>query len=342
MKGRFILQSLNRDLMSCNFSHIYIEKDALEHPNTKNILKHFKNSTVVKINNYKELFCRAHQDFSLQKQSTNIILAVKRDNFIYKGADVCESFSNDYFYYTSSVMNCLYNCDYCYLKGMYPSANIVIFVNIEDILKEVDNILKKHPLYLCISYDTDLLALEGITSFASIWINFAKEHPNLKIELRTKSTAFSSIHHIKPLQNFILAWTLSPQSIIELYEAKTPSLSARLQSINEALKCGWNVRLCFDPLLCVPDWKQTYKSFIDEVFNKIPYELIQDVSIGVFRVSKDYLKRMKKNSPLSLLLSYPFECKNGVCSYPDSCSDEMTGFVHDSVCSYISEEKIYI
>lgn len=239
-------------------------------------------------------------------------------------------------------MNCFYNCDYCYLKGMYPSANIVIFVNIEDTFKEVSGILKEHPLYLCISYDTDLLALENITSFASMWINFAKEHPHLKIELRTKSAAFSSISYIKPLQNFILAWTLSPQSIIELYEAKTPSLGARLQSINEALKCGWNVRLCFDPLLCVPDWKQTYKSFIDEVFNKIPYELIQDISIGVFRVSKDYLKRMKKSSPSSLLLSYPFECKNGVCSYPDSCSDKMTGFVHDSICRYVSEKKIYI
>lgn len=56
MKGRFILQSLNPNLMSCNFSHIYVEKDALEHPNTKSILNHFKSSTVVKINNYKELF----------------------------------------------------------------------------------------------------------------------------------------------------------------------------------------------------------------------------------------------------------------------------------------------
>ena len=45
---------------------------------------------------------------------------------------------------------------------MYPSGNLVIFINIEDIFAELETLLAKHPVYLCVSYDTDLLALENI------------------------------------------------------------------------------------------------------------------------------------------------------------------------------------
>lgn len=56
---------------------------------------------------------------------------------------------------------------------MYPSANIVVFVNLEDIFAEVERVLENHPLYLCVSYDTDLLALEPLIGFVQEWCAFA-------------------------------------------------------------------------------------------------------------------------------------------------------------------------
>mgnify|MGYP006970641936 FL=1 len=35
------------------------------------------------------------------------------------------------------MMNCIYDCSYCYLKGMYPSGHMVLFVNIEDTWKNL-------------------------------------------------------------------------------------------------------------------------------------------------------------------------------------------------------------
>ena len=74
-------------------------------------------------------------------------------------------------------MNCVYNCEYyCYLKGMYPSGNIVVFVNLEDIFAELEEILQKHPVYLCVSYDSDLMALEDLTGFVESWLGFVHSH----------------------------------------------------------------------------------------------------------------------------------------------------------------------
>jgi spore photoproduct lyase len=225
---------------------------------------------------------------------------------------------------------------------MYTSANIVIFVNIEDIFKEVEDLLNKHPVYLCISYDTDILAFENITGFTEKWIKFAKIHKNLKIEIRTKSANFRSIEKLKPCDNVILAWTLSPEEISQKYEVNTPSFNSRLTSVSSAVSNGWKTRICFDPILYLKNWETYYKNCIERTFGVIFPDSIQDISIGVFRISKDYLKRMKKVNPYSVVLSYPFEIENGVCTYSDLHHKAMIDFVYSLVCRYIKKEKIFI
>lgn len=127
--------SLNRDYYNKAFSHIYVEEAVAEHPRTCEILQKFPEAVQIPIHHYKDVFCRKRQDIAGQEEHPMLIVAAKEGRLIYEGAPVCQSFGNEYFYYTSCVMNCIYNCEYCYLKGMYPSGNLVIFVNIEDILQ---------------------------------------------------------------------------------------------------------------------------------------------------------------------------------------------------------------
>ena len=335
------MKKLSKDLFSSFFSHIYLESKALNHPNTKRILSHFKNSEIIEINHYKDVFSRSHQNFYLQKQSPSLILAIKTDNLLYKGARFCDDFGNDNFYYTSSMMNCIYNCEYCYLQGMYSSANVVVFVNIEDIFSEVENLLSKHPVYLCISYDTDILAFENVLGYGAKWIEFSKKHPDLKIELRTKSANFASIENIDPCKNVILAWTLSPEKIANNYEDRTPPLQERLKSAGNAVNKGWNVRICFDPILYIKNWKENYKNLVESTFSVLPKDKILDVSIGVFRVSSDYLKIMRKQRFDSVILNYPFTTENKMCTYDKNLSENMISYVYNLVNKYVPKEKIY-
>lgn len=342
MKGRGFLDKLKTDLWNCSFSHIYIEKEALKYKLTSKILAHFQNSITIEIDHYKDVFCRSHQNFVLQKNSPKLILAVKKNNFIYDGSEMCDSFGNSNFYYTSAAMNCIYNCEYCYLQGMYPSGNIVIFVNLKDAIEEVENMLKDHPIYLCVSYDTDLMAMEGITGFLHQWINTAAKHDNLKIEIRTKSANFKALEEIPCIDNVILAWTLSPEKIINEFEVKTPNLTQRLNSLCEAMGKGWKVRICFDPLLYVKDFYALYKECIETTFKTIGNREIYEVSIGVFRVSKDYLKLMNKLRVNSKILAYPFRAEEGICSYNKKHIEEMTSFVKAETEKYVPEDKIYV
>lgn len=325
-----------------SFSHIYIEKEAYAYPATLQILKHFPNAVSIEINHYKDVFNRGGQNFLLQKNSQKLILAVKKDKFLYEGAPVCQNFGNQHFYYTSMVMNCFYDCEYCYLQGMYPSANIVVFVNTEDFFRETEKLLKSFPVYLCISYDSDLLSLENILGYVEKWHSFAMEHKDLTIELRTKCASFHLVDKRKPLDNFILAWTLTPDLIRKQYEHRTPSFMDRLNCIKKAIDHGFLVRLCFDPIIYIKDWQLLYKDMICTVFKKLPADKIHDVSIGVFRVSDGYLKQMRKQRPHSAIVQYPYANDHGVCHYGKDLSQNMISFVLNQVKKYIHESKIYL
>lgn len=336
------MENLRKDLWNYKFSHVYVEKEAFNYSISSKILSHLKNSRIIEIDHYKDVFCRKNQNFVLQKNSPKLILAVKKNNFVYHGSEMCDDFGNDNFYYTSAVMNCVYNCEYCYLQGMYPSSNVVIFVNIDDTINEIEKMLKIHPVYLCVSYDTDLMAIENITGFLHKWIEVGAKYENLKIEIRTKSANFKLLKDIHCLDNIILAWTLSPDKIIEEFEGNTPSLEKRLRSIEEAIDYGWRVRLCFDPILYIENWSELYKECIETTFNKLNKNKIYQVSIGVFRVSKDYLKIMSKLRVNSKILAYPFITDDGICSYNTKHIDQMISLVRSEIEKYMSPNKIYM
>ena len=175
-----------------------------------------------------------------------------------------------------------------------------------------------------------------------MWINFAKSNPNLKIEIRTKSANFNSIKNISPCNNVILAWTLSPEKVSMIYENKTPPLIDRLINARDAIDCGWNVRLCFDPVLYLNDWEKNYTHLVYKTFSIIPPDKILDVSVGVFRVSSQYLKIMRKQRFDSVILNYPFVTKNKNSSYDKKLSDKMIIFVKNLISKYISDDKIFI
>lgn len=328
------------------FSHIYVEDKVASDKTAVSILKNFKNSTVIPVCHYKDVFTPYGQSLVLAKHSPSLILAKKEGRLIYEGAAVCEDFGNNHFYYTSLIMNCFYDCEYCYLGGMYPSANIVVFVNIEDIFNELDALLKLHPVYICISYDTDLLALEAVTGFIRAFINYSDGRKNLTVECRTKSANIGIIKKyidegLNIPDNFIFAWTLSPDEISKKYEHKAPDFESRLSSVKTALSMGLSVRLCFDPVLKFPSWETVYAEMINRTFSELPAHSLKDLSIGSFRVSKDFLSKMRKRREASALLNYPFTLENGVYSYGHEENKRLTEFLVARSAEFIDRAKIF-
>ena len=281
------------------FRHIYVESRVLGLERTERMLARFPEAEVIEIRHYKDIFNRRRQDPAVQHKSQNLIIAAKEGRLVYPGAPVCQSFGNAHFFYTSCVMNCVFDCEYCYLKGMYPSGNLVIFVNLEDIFKEIRGLLSQFPVYLCVSYDTDLMAVEGLTGYVEEWARFVRDNPGLSIEVRTKSPRLctEAIREAAPEDGRVIyALTLSPDEVIHSCEHGTGTLEGRLRAAQSFMDAGFPVRLCFDPMIYMPGWEEVYGRMIRRASEMIDFSRVRDFSVGSFRISEttSFLKGVPK------------------------------------------------
>lgn len=329
------------------FSHIYVESQALFYDWTKKILNQFPKSEVIEINHYKDFFSRPGQNFQVQKRSQKLILAVKEDAFLYPGNDFVQSFGYSNFHYNTPILNCLYNCEYCYLQGIFPSANMVVFVNVDDFFKATDKAISnrknlKEPFYLALSYDTDLLATESRIPLSRAWIDYASTRLDLVVEIRTKSAAIETLKGAPATDRSILAWTLSPEAIVRRFENQTPSLKARIDSAQKAIAQGFPVRLCFDPIIPVSDWQALYFQCFEEVFSVIAPSSVRDISLGFFRMSKNYYKNAGRVRPDSMLFHYPWSLENNAYVQARDKRETMVATLCEKLLKYLPEEKIEI
>ena len=319
------------------FTHVYVEERAREYPLTSELLGRLNGANVIDIKHYKDVFDRKRQNAVLQRDHKALIIAVRDGNRIFRGAPVCQSMGQKNFYYASSMMNCPFDCEYCYLKGMYPSAFMVVFVNLEDYASDVEEKLKEGPMYVCASYDTDLLAMNALTGHAGFWREMARTHEDLLVELRTKA----AVDIAGDISNVIYAFTLSPEEVVSRYERFTAPVGARINAAAKALENGAKVRLCFDPVIKIPGWKNAYKNLVDEASRAIDLGSLTDVSVGTFRISSDYLNKMRRSYPDSEVAWYPYVIKDGVAQYEPDTDQEMQSYVCGLLENHIGREKIF-
>ena len=329
------------------FSHIYIEKKAYGYPISDTILAKYSNSSIIEIDQYKGFFNRSRQDFQSQKQSMNLILAKKPPPFLYPVSDMVQGNQLPGFFYTTPMLNCLYNCDYCFLQGMYPSGNIVIFVNQNDLQESITKQIAQNEISellttISLSYNTDLLAMEHLIPLTKSWIEFASRKKNLNIEVRTKSSNFKMIGTLNPNENVILSWTVSPEEICKSYEHLAAPISKRVKAIQSALDNGWKVRLCIDPIMKIDNWENIYTDFLSFLFQNVDGKKIFDLTLGTFRMNKDYFNRIRKRNPKSDIYFSEFSVEHNTITLPPKTRKYMIEKLKKELCKYIDSEKILI
>lgn len=323
---------------------IYVEHEAASYPLTERILECFSKSQVVYIDNANDLFNRTNQNYALQKKYQSVILAVNHGKFVYEASNNCQSFGADNFYYVSACKNCIYNCDYCYLQGMFRSGNILVYVNTDDCFREVDRLLEKTEgeLLLPISYDSDVYALEEPLGFIEAWSNYLEtKDERLTVELRTKCGTMQFLDKIKAKKNFVVTWSLNPDEIIKRYEKRTSPLEDRLKAIEYALSHGIRTRVAIDPVIAVCDALEAYKNLAKRL---APFaEKLDGVSVGMFRIPTDFLKIMRKNAKMSPLSWDDYEVFGRTKTYSKEISENyLSAIVDELVSAGVPAGKIFV
>lgn len=81
---------------------------------------------------------------------------------------------------------------------------------------------------------------------------------------------------------------------------------------------------------------------LDAVSSKIRMEKLLDVSVGTFRISQDYLKKMRKQAPHSPIAQFPYQNETGVCQYPLRLSEQMERHMVLRLKENMPQENIFL
>ena len=322
---------------------IYIEENIVQHPRVIEIMTRFPQARKIICGRYGEVFNPKAQNFRLQKQKPALILAEKYKNFtmpVPSGYGIGASRN----FYFSHMLNCLYDCRYCFLQGMYQSANYVLFINYEDFQDEIKQRSAETPtesVHFFSGYDCDSLALEPVTGFAEQFLPIFEAIPNAWLELRTKSTQVRSLLSREAFPRCIVAFSLNPDEIATKVESKAPSLERRLDALLKLQAHGWQIGLRFDPMIYQLGYQQQYQHLFEQVFSIIKLESLHSVSLGAFRLPEKYFKKVHKLFPDEKLFVSPLENNQGMISYKEALEQEMTNFCTEQLLRYIPKELFF-
>ena len=322
---------------------VFVESQIIDHPITERVLSCLPKADLLNINRYQELFNKRQQNFRLQKEKPALILAKKLDNFVLPAPSGFGMDSQKNFYF-SHMYNCIYDCRYCFLQGMYSSANYLLFVNFEDFFRSISETIQNNAgssLTFFSGYDCDSLAFENITGFAESILPLFKSYPKVDLEFRTKSVQLEPLKSGLPIANCIVAFSLMPEELAKRLDKKAPSIKRRVDAIEKLAAMGWPIGLRFDPLIYSKDWKQLYKGLLMDIMRRVPSESIHSISYGPLRYPKKMYQDITKLYPEELLFSIPMSENNGYIDYGVDVEQEMTEFLINNLKNYVEEAKLF-
>ena len=320
---------------------LYIEESIEHHPRSLNIINRFPEARKITCHRYTEIFNRKAQNFRLQKSKPALILAEKRRHFILPTPDHYGIGATDNFYF-SHLLNCPYDCRYCFLQGMYRSAHYVLFVNYENFVSALKAKLACRPeVHFFSGYDCDSLALEPMTGFIEYILPFFRQHPKALLEIRTKSTQIRTLLNTPPLPNCVIAWSFTPTVIAQTLEHKTPTVSKRIKAMLKLQHRGWPIGLRFDPLIYSAQYKNQYRQLFKLIFAELNSKLLHSVSLGTFRLPKDFYQSIRRLYPKELLFASPLAEENGMVAYQQQLQADMLNDCRAELTHYVTDDQIF-
>jgi len=222
---------------------------------------------------------------------------------------------------------CPLECAYCILQDYFSNPLLIVQANSDAFLAAAGETLRARPdrfFRLGTGEFTDSLALDPLTGYARLLIEFARGLPNAILELKTKTTSIEGILGIDHGGRVICAWSANSKRVIAEEEFRVASLDDRLGAAAQCETAGYRLAFHFDPIFHYDGWRDDYRRAVERVFERIRPESIAWISLGCFRYRPGLERVIRERFPLSSHTYGEFiRASDGKMRYPQPLRIEM-------------------
>ena len=266
---------------------IYYEKEILEYPLGKQLMKQYEDVNKVEIenhNNIEEMRKKQNKEFPEMKR--NLIIGIRKTHKFIENHK-----TSDYLVpYTSS--GCTASCMYCYLVCNYNKcAYLRLFVNREQMLEKIIKTANSSEKELTfeIGSNSDLILENTITNNLPWTIENFK---NSKKGHLTFPTKFDMVDDILPLDHkgkVTIRVSVNPEEIINKVEFGTSRLTGRIEAINKLKEAGYKIGILIAPVILVDNWKEIYLELIKRLNSELSEKVKKDTFFEIIFMTYSYV-----------------------------------------------------
>lgn len=244
------------------------------------------------------------------------------------------------------VWQCGFDCSYCSIQSFYYGNKVRFVKNLAQRLSEIeiDPSLRYH---IGTGQSSDSLMWGNRHGLLENLTQFATQHPNIILEMKSKSDNISWFQQqykengTPPPRNILFTWSLNTPHLIRVEERGSATLERRLQAARALADMGCAVGFHFHPMVMYDNWKEDYRNLVKQVVELFNPSEIMTLSIGTLTYIKPVIKKVRARLTKSRILQMPMEEIAGKVSYPYEQKVEMFSWLYQSFPESWREQLFY-
>jgi spore photoproduct lyase len=163
-------------------------------------------------------------------------------------------------------VGCRLACTYCILRSYLNFAPITVHPDPRPAVQALGSLAAAHPgrkVRVGTGELGDSLELDPLFRLSAHLIRAAARHPNLELELKTKTDRVDHLEGVRPKGNAVIGFSLNPEEVACRLEPGAAPLQQRLAAARRAEAAGFRVAFHFDPIVLQGDSvAQTLKLYL--------------------------------------------------------------------------------
>ncbi len=241
-----------------------------------------------------------------------------------------------------AVENCGFDCSYCSIQSFYHGDEVRFDSRFGEKLAALE--IDPNKIYhIGTGQSSDSLMWGNQAGILDALLAFAERHPNVILELKTKSKNVNHLLKRDLPPNLLCTWSLNPQVVIDNEEHLTASLDERLHAARRLADKGALVGFHFHPMIRYQGWQAGYGGIFERLTAEFDPTQVALVSLGTLTYIKPVIKQLRRRPGFkSRVLQMPMVEADGKLSYPEEIKQEMFSFAYRSLAPWHGQVFFYL
>ena len=241
-----------------------------------------------------------------------------------------------------AVRGCSFGCSYCTIQTFYGEV-----AELEDGLAEKLAAIELDPdrrYHIGTGQSSDSLIWGNRNGVLDALVGFARRHPNVVLELKTKSDNVRPLLERSDLPaNLVCSWSLNTETVIRNEEHGTASLERRLAAARRMADHGSRIGFHFHPMVFYDGWREEYGGIAARLRETFSPREVLFVSMGAVTFIKPVVREIRRRGGETKILQMDMvRDHNGKLTYPDETKIELFGHLFECLAPWHPEVFFYL